>query len=97
MQRYLCKQFFARVSLHHSRERATRSTPGTQSSAPPIADVERRGSEGRCEQDDQAAAARAATNAATQRSTCSALCAADSCTRMRARPRGTTGKLNAVT
>jgi hypothetical protein len=37
------------------------------------------------------AAARASTNASTQRLTCSGVCAAESCTRMRALPTGTTG------
>lgn len=41
--------------------------------------------------------ARAATKAATQRLTSSAECAAESCTRMRAFPRGTTGNENAIT
>lgn len=36
-------------------------------------------------------------NAATARSTCSGRCAADNCTRMRAFPCGTTGKLNPIT
>ena len=45
----------------------------------------------------QPTASRAATNAATQVRTSSALCAADNCTLIRALPRGTTGKLNAIT
>jgi len=39
----------------------------------------------------------ALTNAATARSMCSSVCAADSCTRIRAFPCGTTGKLNPIT
>lgn len=45
----------------------------------------------------QASAPRAATNASTQRRTSSSECAADSCTRMRAFPRGTTGNENGMT
>ncbi len=45
----------------------------------------------------QPTASRAATKASTQARTSASECAAESCTRMRALPRGTTGKLNAMT
>ena len=56
-----------------------------------------RGSSGAIDREAAVTSSRAAANAATHRRISSSECAADSCTRMRAAPRGTTGKLNAVT
>ena len=77
--------------------------PGTFTSAPQRfpceGEVSRSGRESWDDGPDagQPTASRAATNASTQARTSASECAADSCTRIRALPLGTTGKLKAMT